>query len=373
VGNRNVNACLCSHIDSLRRALVVVVSVILLSSSYAGLAASERSGAEIYHDYCSVCHGDHGNGDSRARASMIPPPRDFTTTDAAADLTRERMLAAVRVGRPGTAMAGWMTQLTETEIVAVVRYIQEQLMMPIASEDAELGRRTYANTCSVCHGDDGRGARWTISNLNPSPRNFTLPEARADLNRQQMVHVARYGKPDTAMPGFESQLSSEEIEAVVDYIRSAFFPPEMEGAGAELVSSESSSDRPRLGPGEDSVNMEAAMPRGLIGDSNRGHSLYMTNCTACHGVEGDGQGPRAYFILPKPRNFRHPGSKQTYNRPALFRAIALGSRGAEMPAWDKVFDDQQIADVAEFVFHSYIRGDSALSAVEDRAEATSSQ
>ena len=30
-------------------------------------AAEPVDGAILYHEYCSVCHGDRGNGDSRAR------------------------------------------------------------------------------------------------------------------------------------------------------------------------------------------------------------------------------------------------------------------------------------------------------------------
>jgi mono/diheme cytochrome c family protein len=39
----------------------------------------------------------------------------------------------------------------------------------------------------------------------------------------------------------------------------------------------------------------------------------------------------------------------------LFAAVAHGRNGTEMPAWNKVLDDQQIADVAEYVFVSFIQ------------------
>jgi mono/diheme cytochrome c family protein len=40
----------------------------------------------LYHNYCSVCHGDRGDGNSRARNSLVPPPRDFTRAN---ELTRD--------------------------------------------------------------------------------------------------------------------------------------------------------------------------------------------------------------------------------------------------------------------------------------------
>jgi len=315
-------------------------------------AGETKTGTAIYQEYCSVCHGDRGDGKGRAQGSLVPPPRDFTTPRAAVDLTLPRMLASVRDGRPSTAMTGWKHQLSDTEIEEVVAYIREAIMMPVASEDAEYGRRVYADTCSVCHGDDGRGARWAASNLNPRPRNFTLPATRNELTRGQMINAATYGKPDTAMPGFSSQLSQEDIGAVIDYIVGAFFPPLAEGEVAAV------DDATGSGATDVSdshiIDMTLAMPRGLVGDPRLGQGYYMANCVACHGIGGDGQGPRAYFILPKPRNFQHPGSRQSYNRPTLFRAIARGSLGTEMPAWDTVLNDQQIADLAEYVFQAFI-------------------
>ena len=45
----------------------------------------------------------------------------------------------------------------------------------------------------------------------------------------------------------------------------------------------------------------------------------------------------------------------TYNRPRLFAAITGGKNGTVMPAWGKVLSEQQIADVAEFVFQAFIQ------------------
>lgn len=80
----------------------------------------------------------------------------------------------------------------------------------------------------------------------------------------------------------------------------------------------------------------------------------MRNCFTCHGVQGDGNGPRAYFITPPPRNFLLDTSRQKLNRPVLFEAITNGRLGTNMPAWGKVLDNQEIANIAEFVFQNFI-------------------
>lgn len=102
------------------------------------------------------------------------------------------------------------------------------------------------------------------------------------------------------------------------------------------------------------ADMSLPMPFGLKGDPDKGRIFFMGNCFTCHGVKGDGNGPRAYFITPPPRDFLLETSRQRLNRPVLFEAITNGRLGTNMPAWGKVLNNQEIADVAEFVFENFI-------------------
>jgi len=102
------------------------------------------------------------------------------------------------------------------------------------------------------------------------------------------------------------------------------------------------------------ADMSLPMPKGLKGDQDKGRDFYMQNCYTCHGVTGAGDGPRAYFINPVPRDFLLESSRQYLNRPTLFEAITNGRTGSEMPAWGRVLNDQEIANVAEYVFQNFI-------------------
>jgi mono/diheme cytochrome c family protein len=44
-----------------------------------------------------------------------------------------------------------------------------------------------------------------------------------------------------------------------------------------------------------------------------------------------------------------------FNRPLIYATTSAGKLGTEMPAWSKVLTDQEIADVAEYVFITFIR------------------
>ncbi len=320
----------------------------------AAAATAPDDVAQLYRRHCAACHGDRGDGRSRAQFGLNPPPRDFTSPEAWYELSHERMLTSIKYGRPGTAMVAWEKQLSDAEIEALAGYIRQAFMRDPGDDSLHRGKQLYKRQCSACHGDRGNGASWAKNSLNPSPRDFTAPESRAELTRERMLTSVTHGRPGTAMMPFQGRLSEVEITAVVDYIRAEFMSGEPTAAGtpsAHALPPPVTAEAP-----PEPADMTLAFPHGLTGDYKRGRTFYMKNCYTCHGRRGDGRGPRASFIKPPPRNFLGERSRQTLNRPALYRAIFNGINGTVMPAWSRVLDEQQIADVAEFVFQEFIQG-----------------
>ena len=320
--------------------------------------AKDSPPSAVYHNYCSVCHGDRGDGQSRAQGSLKPPPRDFTSAQALSELTRDRMIAAVKGGIPGTAMVGYQSQLDQRQIEAVVDYVRENFMRASTHADASRGRQLYARHCSVCHGDRGNGSVWASANLRPAPRDFATPQARTELTRAGMIAAVAAGRPGTAMPGWAVKLKLQDMEAVVDYIRTAFMRVDSE-LGISGTQAHGTTVLPAARPTPAAqpikVDMTLPLPLGLVGNVTAGRRFYDANCATCHGVKGDGQGPRAYFINPKPRILISPQTRAIFNRPAIYAATSAGTLGSEMPAWDKVLTPQEIANVAEYVFQSFIQ------------------
>jgi mono/diheme cytochrome c family protein len=265
------------------------------------------------------------------------------------------MVRSVVEGRAGTAMMPFGARLSQAEVVAVVDYIRATFTTGVASaalppKIAE-GEQLYVRHCAVCHGDEGSGAVWTQSSLNPPPRNFTAA-LRDELTRERMINSVTYGRPGTAMMSFRKRLSAEEIATVVDYVRASFLgkavkPPP---GHAQIVQ----------------ADMSLPFPNGLRGDARQGKRFFENNCFTCHGKQGNGQGPRSKFINPKPRNFLSIESRVRLNRPALFDAVRDGVLGSVMPSWGKVLSDQKIADVAEYVFTAFITSNGDKSGVTDK-------
>jgi mono/diheme cytochrome c family protein len=90
---------------------------------------------------------------------------------------------------------------------------------PVASVDVDHGRMIYERLCAECHGPEGRGDGRLATSLSPRPGNLISAQTSAKSDADLLKIIAK-GRPRTAMPGWEGQLSPEEQAAVLGYIRS---------------------------------------------------------------------------------------------------------------------------------------------------------
>lgn len=93
---------------------------------------------------------------------------------------------------------------------------------------------------------------------------------------------------------------------------------------------------------------ELDVPARPVADSAAvaaGRIVYQRHCWYCHGEEGDGAGPVAATLWPRPRDFtiasfklRTTGSGELPTDEDLYRSITLGLPGTAMPAWGSILD-----------------------------------
>lgn len=86
-----------------------------------------------------------------------------------------------------------------------------------------------------------------------------------------------------------------------------------------------------------------------------GKTVFLTNCSSCHGESGAGDGTSAAGMNPPPRNFRlgvfkyvSPPKSSLPTDADLLRTIRKGLPGTHMPAWASLHDDEATA-VAHYV------------------------
>ena len=189
---------------------VLSVSVLLLF----GCHDDPPDGAQVYEDYCALCHGQNGEGYLADRANALANPEFLASADT-------RFLdESTRYGRPGTSMSAWIEDeggpLTSEEIEAAVAYIQEwgtldavELGDFVADGDPVAGQLIYDQECAACHGEDGIGV---------SAVSLGNPEFLRVASDGFILYGIQMGRSGTTM-GAYSHFSDNQLEDVVTAIR----------------------------------------------------------------------------------------------------------------------------------------------------------
>ena len=94
-----------------------------------------------------------------------------------------------------------------------------------------------------------------------------------------------------------------------------------------------------------------------------GAAVYTRRCMQCHGVTGDGAGPAADYMYPRPRDYRKGIFKFTTTpygskprRSDLEATIKRGIRGTSMPSF-KLLSEEELEAVVEYVLALTHRGE----------------
>lgn len=258
------------------RRLVAALAWLLVSLFSIGPAAAQTPGARaparvdkpeiIFHNYCSVCHGEKGDGKSLARFALDPPPADFTSEKTRQRLSRAHMIEVLSKGTrtkegKGTAMVSWTRQLSRKHIESVVDYVIVKFMDGKVARNDQLhaeghehkghdhsaanvkeadypyglkanaarGKSIYATYCERCHGEKGEGD----PSLPPpeKPRNFLDADFREFANGFSLFAAVSRGNGH--MPEWGKTLSAQEIADVSEHVLKTFVKPRRPGTAAK--------------------------------------------------------------------------------------------------------------------------------------------
>jgi mono/diheme cytochrome c family protein len=94
-----------------------------------------------------------------------------------------------------------------------------------------------------------------------------------------------------------------------------------------------------------------------------GAAVYARHCQSCHGLSGDGNGPAAPYLSPRPRDYRPGVFKftstpygQKPTRADLIRFVRRGAVGTAMPGFP-LLGDRDVQAVVEYVIVLSQRGE----------------
>ncbi len=203
---------------------------------------------------------------------------------------------------------------------------------------APLGVRVFARYCAVCHGPTGRGNGPAAPSMFPRPRDFSAGRIKYKTTAagdpptdEDLLRTVREGLPASAMPYFADLLSTEELRAVVEQVKS-------------YSSAFSKPGRP--------IEIPAAIPSSPESVA-RGKALFAhQGCAACHGDDGrggqrydDGSGHAVYA-----RDLTAPWAFRGGRRPQdVWLRLTTGITPGPMPAYADVLPAAARWDLVNFI------------------------
>ncbi|MBI5449745.1 MAG: c-type cytochrome [Gammaproteobacteria bacterium] len=299
-----------------------------------------RRGRELYNTHCYFCHGYAGDARTVASRYLTPPPRAFTASDPRA-LGRQRMIEAVRHGKPGTAMMPFAGILPAQDIATVVDFVRRAFM------DGRDGNTRYHIAAN------GWDDHQRYAPAFPFVSGTLAVDTAADqLDAGQQAGLQLFmASCVTCHEGRSSGKTGLVFEpAVVSYPRAGYAAQPARTQHVDALTAATPYARHDAAP----------VIAGLSPQQRRGEQLFQHNCAFCHGADGSGKNWIGTFLQPHPRDLRDPAFMQTMTQQTLQQRIHDGLPGTTMPAWGPVLDAQQIAAVAAYVERLYQASASAL-------------
>ncbi len=219
----------------------------------------------------------------------------------------------------------------------MIKYLHiVSLTVALAAHSAlaiESGESLYEQHCAACHGAKGSGGVGVP---------LALADFQSSVSDAYLAKTIQYGRKGRVMPAFSS-LSSEEITALVGYIRSF----------------------------SDATPM-AENNTPIHGNVVHGGKLFAKHCASCHGTHGEG-GKGTGVTMSRPRSapiiapaLNNPGFLASASDQLIKTALIKGRASTPMVSFLKQgLSEQDINDIVAYV-RSFAKSQSArLSALED--------
>lgn len=283
-------------------------------------------GRAVYNFRCYYCHGYSGDAKTLAATYLTPTPRDFQSADPRS-LPLDKITAAVRDGRAGSAMKPFSAVIPASDIDAVAAFVFDEFVTRKAQNTryhtAENGWPNHERYRSAFPFALGEIA------LTDAPESLSADQQSGRrLYLESCVSCHDRGKP--------------VADPVVWDSRPLSFPRHNFDHKKPEVDAATSATPYRLH--DVKPTLKSPTPAQL-----RGEKLFQDNCAFCHAADGTGKNWIGAFLEPHPRNLTDPSFMSRVDRTYLRRAIREGLANTSMPAWKSVLNDRQIDDLIAYI------------------------
>ena len=319
------------------RVVMFGLCVSLLASSPLW-AADERQAEEMVKHVCSTCHKFQGKPESRF--NLKAPDLMW-----AGSKYQRSWLLAFLTGKEKRLYAksyrwdqGWEPEvhvtLTEDQAEAVATYLEKQYVDPrvtvgafdvskVTRKEAEFGALAYKeHACIGCHTIEENGQ------LVGGPQSIDLAESGKRYNPDWLFRFALNPQDFTPHSGeFLADATEFGLRAVVGYLMT-------------LGVTDFKYNEPWTGQ----KFSEASVDRGKV--------IYKEYCSQCHGATGQGDGPAASGLSPKPAvhaNMAFDKLPMEYIYNVIYHGGRSVGKSPNMPYWGLTIGQQGVADVIAYL------------------------
>jgi cytochrome c peroxidase len=158
-----------------------------------------------------LCHGYDGRGSDKV-GHLYGRKNLVIGTYNPTEFEKLIRLGGEALGR-SKYMPPWKDELTEEQITDVLAYLT------ILDAPAERGKVVFRTNCILCHGVKGNGKGRASVLYDPPPANLTLSDKNEDYMRSIVTLGGKAMGRSDVMPVWGEQISADEIEDVIRYVR----------------------------------------------------------------------------------------------------------------------------------------------------------
>jgi len=166
-------------------------------------------GREVAITYCVICH-------SADYIYMQPPHSQIKWTEI---IKKMKLTFGCPIPEESVnLLSEYLTHQNELAPLGSTPLHFQKESSPSLNEEGHLdkGKSVYTTHCLNCHGRMGKGDGPIGKMLIPPAANLTILGEKSD---QELLTTIQDGRPGTAMPSWKGDLSPQDIQNVLSYVR----------------------------------------------------------------------------------------------------------------------------------------------------------
>ncbi len=183
---------------------------------------SPARGAVTYTEQCLPCHGENGLGNGPMAPQMPVAVPAIGLRDISSQFTPADWFTVISQGRKDRGMPSFLA-LSEQQRWDVLSFVYS---LSATNEEFQQGATIYYGKCAACHGAQGRGDGSQAAGLNPAIKDLTNQQFASQATGTGLYRAVAEGV-SPSMPAFGTQLTKDDLWAVVAYLRTLAFDQSM--------------------------------------------------------------------------------------------------------------------------------------------------